>query len=337
MKKCAVGLKNKWGICVFIVLIAMCSGGQAGEEQPPEGNEQLITLGGPIVEVEQPADQPEDSLISIDLKGVCLRDLFHCLKYDCGAVEVVAGPEVTGNVHHAAMKNVALGDALTAILKPRGYAWKRQGDQFMVAKLDDSIATATPVMWAPAKETTKGSDKPKTVSISLKGCYLEDLIGAILRDHDCNMVQDQMSVDMQPVHLIELPLDDTLNAIMLPYGYGYQKVGDIYVLGCQQNSAEHFETIKKEAVAESEAEAKQRVSLDVTDESLALVCYTLAHDFDRNMVVFPDVTGRVKRLQISNVPWEKALRDLLRSHGCGLVKSGNIYFITCQDQGGKSS
>ena len=69
-----------------------------------------------------------------------------------------------------------------------------------------------------------------------------------------------------------------------------------------------------------------KVSLDFQDAPVRQILQLIADVSNHNMVIGEDVTGTVT-LKLKNVPWDQALDIVLKMHGMGMVKEGNIIRI----------
>lgn len=75
----------------------------------------------------------------------------------------------------------------------------------------------------------------------------------------------------------------------------------------------------------------KRISLDVKDASIHNVLRLLADTGRVNIVVPDDVQGRLT-LRLKNVPWNEALRVVLRMKGLGMERIGEVIQIDTEER-----
>ncbi len=81
------------------------------------------------------------------------------------------------------------------------------------------------------------------------------------------------------------------------------------------------DTTQKNAVHEG------NVTLDFRDADIRNVLRILAYKSGVNIVPGPEVTGQVT-IQLTDVPWEQALKVILETYGYGYERKGNIIVVT---------
>lgn len=73
--------------------------------------------------------------------------------------------------------------------------------------------------------------------------------------------------------------------------------------------------------------SKGLVSLDFQDADIKNVLKVLAYKSGTNIVAGPEVTGTIT-IQLTDVPWQKALEVVLSTYGYGYERRGNIIMVT---------
>jgi type IV pilus assembly protein PilQ len=85
-------------------------------------------------------------------------------------------------------------------------------------------------------------------------------------------------------------------------------------------------------LTELEQRMQKRVSVDHNDVSIDIVIRQLAEQADLDMIMSPNVTGKVT-VTLTDVPLEEALSNILAVHGCTYVPTGNVIrIITYEEQ-----
>ena len=86
------------------------------------------------------------------------------------------------------------------------------------------------------------------------------------------------------------------------------------------------------AVADStHPSSSKRISLDLQNASIHSALRIIAEVSDLNIVVHPEVHGEIT-LHLKNVPWDQALRLILRSKGLYQVREGNVMIVAPLDK-----
>ncbi len=86
-----------------------------------------------------------------------------------------------------------------------------------------------------------------------------------------------------------------------------------------------------EAAAPDEAYKQVPISLDVQEAEIGTVLRSLAGFSGTNIVASPRVVGKVT-VKLEEVPWEEALRVILRSHSFDYVEESGIYRIDTAEE-----
>lgn len=71
----------------------------------------------------------------------------------------------------------------------------------------------------------------------------------------------------------------------------------------------------------------KRISLDFQDAELVHIFRLLSDVSGYNIIVHPDVTGRIPTLKLINIPWDQALDVILKNYGLDKQVDGNIIRI----------
>lgn len=74
---------------------------------------------------------------------------------------------------------------------------------------------------------------------------------------------------------------------------------------------------------------KKRITVDLHEADLHNVLRLFADVSGKNLVVADDVQGKVT-IKLKKVPWDRALRVILKSHGLGMDTEGDIIRIAPQ-------
>jgi type IV pilus assembly protein PilQ len=85
------------------------------------------------------------------------------------------------------------------------------------------------------------------------------------------------------------------------------------------------------AVEEVTVTTPGNVTLDFRDADIRNVLRILAYKSGVNIVAGPDVTGLIT-IQLTDIPWEEALKVILKTYGYGYERSGNVITVNTYEK-----
>ena len=88
---------------------------------------------------------------------------------------------------------------------------------------------------------------------------------------------------------------------------------------------------KTAAVEEVTVTTPGNVTLDFRDADIRNVLRILAYKSGVNIVAGPDVTGLIT-IQLTDIPWEDALKVILKTYGYGYERSGNVITVNTYEK-----
>ena len=104
---------------------------------------------------------------------------------------------------------------------------------------------------------------------------------------------------------------------------------------CLYAQESRHELLQRSTTANTERTIEQatpgNVSLDFKDADIRNVLKVLSYKSGVNIVLSPEVTGLIT-IQLINVPWERALDVILKLHGYGYEKTGNVITVNTLDK-----
>jgi len=89
--------------------------------------------------------------------------------------------------------------------------------------------------------------------------------------------------------------------------------------------------VEKISVEEVTVTTPGNVTLDFRDADIRNVLRILAYKSGVNIVAGPDVTGLIT-IQLNDIPWEEALKVILKTYGYGYEKSGNVITVSTYEK-----
>lgn len=223
-----------FSLVMISVLLCPCALAQQSEEISPvaAAQQEKLPVSDPV------KDEAKDGFVSLNFRDVDIKDVLRVLAYE-SAVNIVAGPEVTGLVS-IQLDEVPWKRALDVVVETYGYAYdqrdniitvttvenlkKRREDAMLLSEQEALITRTFLLNYAKAAEVINSVQKMRTERGSIN--YDERTNAIIVRDTSSNVEMIGEVIDQ---------LDQTTPQVMIEAKIVETTLGDTEKLGIDWN------------------------------------------------------------------------------------------------------
>ena len=207
--------------------------------------------------------------------------------------------------------------------------------QLMIAQ-DDVMVSNNPVMdgyEAVLDEYAK--DRPglkEKIKIDISGLTIEDVINVLAQEHELNVSADVDFIDPISTNFFDVTVKDVYLFLIDKYDLDFKRNRDILVFSTKKEVVEE-EIVQKKPVDLNFDPRNKFLSIKIRNDSLIRVTAAITDATGENIILSPDLKGKIISSYIINRPIDDVLNLMAKGNNLSLEKDLNgTYFLSPLDE-----